>query len=166
MRFWWKLGDKLEDYTSAEASAYTQPWSAILETNNPLDVTADDLEELAGFLEAAVSQASIEIGYQDQHGAGVTGHEILLMWVPHAESLRDNLYAALIVAAIAWLRKRFKRKHGEHRAKVLTVYDASTGQPLQTWVLRDADSEPDEEEPEPMRRPIPIRRPRGKHRKS
>ena len=147
------------------ASAYSQPWTAILETNNPLDVTPDDLEDLADLLEAAVSQSSIEISYQDQYGAGVTGHEILLIWIPHAESLRDNLYAALIVAAIAWLRSRFKRRHGESRAKVITVYDASTGQPLRKWVLRDAESEPDEQEPDSMRRPIPVRRQRGRHRR-
>jgi hypothetical protein len=149
-----------------DASAYPQPWSAILETNNPLDVTPEDLEELADLLEEAVPQSSIEIGYEDQFGAGVTGHEVLLFWVPNAESLRDNLYAATIVAGIAWLRQRFKLRHKESRAKSLTVYDASTGMPLQTWILRDAESEPDEEEPDLMRRPIPTHRQRGRHRRN
>jgi hypothetical protein len=153
-----------------DASEYSQPWTAILETNNPLDVTPDDLEDLAELLEAAASQSTVEIGYQDQYGSGVTAHEVLLFWIPNAASLRDNLYAVLIATAIAWLRKRFQRKHGGHRAKFLTVYDASTGKPLQTWVLRDAESEPDEQKPDELdpastRRPVPVRRQRGRRRR-
>jgi hypothetical protein len=113
-----------------------------------------------------VPGSSIEIGYEDQFGAGVTAHEVFILWVPNAESVRDNLYAALIDAAIPWLRKRFKLRHKERRPKSLTVYDASTGKPLRTWVLRDAESEPDEQEPDLMRRPIPKHRERGRHRRS
>jgi hypothetical protein len=148
------------------ASEYSQPWTAILETNNSLDVTPDDLEDLAEILEATASESSIEIGYQDQYGSGVTGHEVLLFWIPNAESVRDNVYAALIVATIPWLRTRFKRKHGAHRPKTFTIYDASTGKPVRTLTLRDAESEPEEGELDLlMRRPIPPRRQRGRHRR-
>lgn len=144
------------------------PWKsniARLETSNPLDVTPQDLEDLAELLEAVEPQASIEIGYEDQYGSGVTGHEVLYFWIPGADALRDGLYVAMITAAVGWLKERFKRKHSGHRVKSLTVYDASTGKPLQTWVLRDSESEPIEQEPDQMRRPLPTRRPRGRHRK-
>jgi hypothetical protein len=137
----------------------------LLETNNPLDVTPEDLEELAVLLEAAELGSSVEIGYEDQYGAGVTGHEVLLFWIPNAEALRDGLYVALITATVGWLRERFKRKHRERRTKILTVYDASTGESLETWVLTDSESEPAVQAPDPVRRPLPTRRPRGQHRK-
>jgi len=139
--------------------------NVLLETNNPLDVTPEDLEDLAVLLEATKSGSSVEIGYEDQYGAGVTGHEILLFWIPNAEALRDGLYVALITTTVGWLRERFKRKHRERRTKILTVFDASTGEPLETWVLTDSESEPVVRAPDPLRRPLPTRRPRGKHRK-
>lgn len=139
--------------------------SILLESNNPLDMTPGDLEDLAELLEAAETSVSVEIGYEDQYGAGVTGFEVLYFWIPNAEALRDGIYVAMITGALGWLKKRFSRKHGERRPKTLTVYDASTGKPLQRWVLQDSESEPTEEEPDPMRRPVPTRRPRGRHRK-
>jgi hypothetical protein len=139
--------------------------TVLLETSNPLDVTPQDLYDLADLLETVVPRASVEIGYEDQYGAGVTGHEVLYFWIPNAEALRDGLYVAMITATLGWLRGRFKRKHSESRGKTLTVYDTSTGKPLQTWVLRESESEPVKQEPEPMRRPLPMRRPRGRHRR-
>jgi hypothetical protein len=156
----------LADTVGDDALAYAQPWTAVLETNNPSDVTHEDLEDIADLLEEEVPQASIEIGYEDQHGAGVTAHEVLIFWVPSAEALRDGLYVALIASATSSLRKRFQRRHGERRPKSLTVYDASTGLPLRTWVLRDEESEPEEKhETDPMRRPMPRHRQRGRHRR-
>jgi hypothetical protein len=142
----------------------SQPSSnVLLETNNPLDVTPQDLDELAELLEAEVPGSCLEIGYEDQHGAGVTANEVLYFWIPNAGALRDGVYVAMITATLGWLRERFKRKHSERRSKTLTVYDASTGKPLQTWVLRDSESEPVIQDPDPMRRPFPTRRARGRH---
>lgn len=139
--------------------------NVLLETNNPLDVTPDDLDELAGLLEAAEPGSYVEIGYEDQYGAGVTAHEVLYFWIPNAEALRDGVYVALITTTLGWLKERFRHKHSEHRPKTLTIYDASTGKPLEEWVLRDLDSEPVIEEPDPMRRPVPTHRTRGRHRR-
>lgn len=138
--------------------------SVLLESNNPLDVTPEDLDDLAELLEAAEPESSVEIGYEGQYGAGVTGHEVLYFWIPNAEALRDGLYVGMITATLAWLRGRFKRKHSERRTKILTVYDASTGKPLRTYVLKESESEPIVQEPDPLRRPLPTRRPRGRHR--
>jgi hypothetical protein len=148
-----------------EDSSELEPGAVLLETNNPLDVTPEDLDGLADLLEAAEPGARVEIGYEDQYGSGVTGHEVLLFWIPNAEAIRDGLYVALITACLGWLRERSKRKPSEHRTKSLTVYDASTGKPIRRWILKDAESEPTEEQPEPMRRPIPKRRARGRHRR-
>lgn len=138
----------------------------MLETNNPLDVTANDLEELAEDLEEVDPNVVVELGDDDQYGSGVTGHEVLFFWVPNAEALRDGFYVALVQAAVVGLRKRFKRRHSEQRRKSLTIFDAETGKPLQTWVLKTVDSEPELEEPDPMRRRRPQIRPRrGRHRK-
>lgn len=137
----------------------------LLETNNPLDVTPEDLEELAEELEQADPHAVVELGYDDQYGAGVTGHEVIFFWIPNAEALRDGFYVALIQGTLVGLRRRFKRRHGERRVKSMTVYDMETGKPLQTWVLRTEDAEPELEEPDPMHRALPTRRPRGRHRK-
>jgi len=131
----------------------------MLETSNPLDVTPADLEELAEDLEKVDPNVVVELGYDDQYGAGVTGHEILFFWVPNAEALRDGFYVALVQAAIVGLRKRFRKRHSEQRTKSLTVYDAETGRPLEKWVLKTADSEPELEEPDPMRRGRPQIRP-------
>jgi hypothetical protein len=139
--------------------------SVLLESNNPLDVTPEDLDDLAELLEAAEPESSVEIGYEDQYGAGVTGHEVLYFWIPNAEALRDGLYVGMITATLAWLRGRFKRKYSERRTKTLTVYDASTGKPLRAYVLKESESEPIVQEPDPLRRPLPTRRPRGRHRR-
>lgn len=135
----------------------------MLETNNPLDVTPEDLEEYAENLEAADPQCVVQLGYDDQYGAGVTGHEVLFFWIPNADALRDGFYVALVQTALAGLKRRFKNKHSERRVKSLTVYDEETGKPLQTWVLKSEDSEPESEEPDPMPRGLPTRRPRGRH---
>ena len=138
----------------------------MLETTNPLDFTPTDLEQLAEDLEKVDPSVVVELGYDDQYGAGVTGHEILNFWIPNAEALRDGFYVALVQAGVVGLRQRFKRKHSERRVKSLTVYDATTGKPLETWVLKTEGSDPELKKPDPMRRERPQLRPRpGRHRK-
>jgi len=142
------------------------PW-VLLESNNPLDVTPEDLDEIADYLEQSPSNASIEIGYDEQYGAGVTGHEVLIFWIPDAGSIRDGIYVALITAAVQKFRERFKRRNSKLRKKIIMVYDKSTGNEIETWILEAEASEPiiKHADNNSVRRRLPAHRQRGRHRR-
>jgi hypothetical protein len=157
---------KQADNNSKTESEDIRP-TILLESNNPLDVTPRDLDELARQIELTNERLLVEIGYDRQYGAGVTGHEVLIFWVPNADTLRDGLYVAAIQAALAWLKSRFKRRHSERRTKILMIYSSSTGDELVTWIVTDEESEPVAREPgaDSVRRIQPKKRRKGRHRR-
>ena len=150
-----------------EQSDHQQVPRVLLESNNPLDVTPEDLDEIADYLEQTSPNPSVEIGYDEQYGAGVTGHEVLIFWIPNAEAIRDGIYVALITAATQKFRERFKRKNSERRKKVIRIHDRSTGLEIETWILESETSEPVIRKPnqDSIRRRLPTHRQRGRHRR-
>ena len=62
----------------------------VLETINPFDMTADDLVQLAEEIRQSL-RMPIGVAYDDQHGAGVTWHEVLHIWLPSVKFLRTRV---------------------------------------------------------------------------
>ena len=114
----------------------------ILETINPNDMTEDDLIELGEAL-AKGTELPIAIGYEDQHGAGVTWHEVLQVWLFLSGVIFENL------------RRRFHRLGNDRRPKSLIIRDLETGEVLKAYVIETEDADPKEVEPDqsPRRRP-------------
>jgi hypothetical protein len=135
--------------------------AVLLETINPLDLTPDDLQELVHLLSCEVPDVRFQIAYEDQHGGGVSWHEVLRIWLPNAEFIKDSIYTTLLTISIESMRRRFKRKHGSRRPKSIIVHDRETGKELASFVVYDVDSEPLLQELET----IPRKVPRGRHRR-
>ena len=135
----------------------------LLETINPLDLTPEDLAELAVKLKDTASQYDYEVAYEDQHGSGVTWHEVLRIWVPNAAAIRDGVYVFLVGESINFMRKRFKRKGGKRRPKSIIVHDAETGEEIASWIIQDELAEAEETTPE---KHILRRKPKGRHRRT
>jgi hypothetical protein len=130
----------------------------LLETINPNDMTEEDLVELATTLNREIG-IPIGIGYEDQFGAGVSWHEVLYLWLPNHEFVKDEIWVTALGTVLENLRQRFKRKGNERRPKSLIVRDPSTGEVVATYLIEEVGSKVKEEEPDqsPRRRP-PLRR--------
>ncbi len=130
----------------------------LLETINPIDMTEEDLLELATTLNREMG-IPIGIAYEDQFGAGVSWHEVLYLWLPNYEFFKDEIWATVLGAVMENLRQRFKRKGCERRPKSLIVRDPSTGDVVATYHIEEMESEVKQEEADqsPRRRP-PLRR--------
>jgi hypothetical protein len=135
--------------------------AVLLETINPLDLTPDDLQELVDVLSREAPQVEYQIAYEDQYGGGVSWHEVLRVWLPNAEFIKDAIYTTLLTISIDAMRRRFKRKYGSRRPKSIIVHDRTTGRELASFVIHDVDSEPQSQELET----IPRKVPRARHRR-
>ena len=62
----------------------------LLEPGNPNDITKEDLAELRQQLTAQLDGVEVAVAYHPQKGAGVTLDEVLHVWVPGWEFLRDE----------------------------------------------------------------------------
>jgi hypothetical protein len=114
----------------------------LVEPSNPLDVTPEDVQALCDALAEHLPDVDFEVGYEEQHGAGVTWREVLHIFVPDLASLRDNVYAAMIGVVAANMRQRFvRRTHGQRRPRSFIIYGADTGEPIESYVLREVEGE-------------------------
>jgi hypothetical protein len=130
----------------------------LLETINPLDMTEEDLAELAEEITAVVG-VHVGIAYEDQTGAGVSWHEMLHLWLPSIDFLKDEGWEIILGIVVENLRRRFRRSGNERRPKTLTVRDPDTGRVVMELTIEEAESEPEKKEPDqaPRRRP-PLKR--------
>lgn len=94
----------------------------ILETSNPLDLSVEELEELARQLRALDGELTVSVGMQEQRGAGVTFWDVLHFWIPEPEFMRDALYGYLIAQCQQALSARRKRKHQSNRPSSIIVH--------------------------------------------
>jgi hypothetical protein len=127
----------------------------LLEPGNPYDITQEDLEELRRQLTAQLDGVEIAVAYYPPKGAGVTLDEVLHIWLPGWEFLRDEGYSILLGAAIESMRQRFTRRHGAKRRKVIVIHDPDGGE-VETITLKDPDSAEEHESGRPNeKRPRP-----------
>lgn len=130
----------------------------LLETINPADLTPDDLKELADQLSAAIPEFDFIPAYEYQHGAGVSWHEVLRLWVENEEMLRDVSFGFVLERVYENMRERFKKPAGKHRPKSIKVNDRSSGKEVKSVVLESADSAPVEVEVDIRIRLVPPKR--------
>ncbi len=120
----------------------------LLEPGNPYDITKEDLEELRQQLTAQLDAIDVAVAYHPPKGAGVTLDEVLHIWLPGWEFLRDEGYSILLGAAIESMRRRFTRRHGAKRRKVTVIHDPDGGE-VETITLQNPDSPPEHESGRP-----------------
>jgi hypothetical protein len=118
----------------------------LLETINPADLTIDELWQLADDLNAKIIELMFVPAYEEQHGAGVTWHEVIRLWVENREVFEGAAFEAAFSQVIEAMRGRFKKKHHERRPKSIIVNDKSTGNEIKSVALENVESEPIEVE--------------------
>ena len=126
----------------------------LLETINPNDFTEEELVEIGEAIRRGCD-VPVGIAYEDQFGAGVTWHEVLDVWLPTREFIKDQSWTFVLGILTENLRRRFSRKGSERRPKTLRVRDPETGEVVAMYIIEDVDAEPKLEEPDqsPRRRP-------------
>jgi hypothetical protein len=132
----------------------------LLETINPLDMTPPELWQLADLLTTSTDGVKFEVAYEDQHGAGVSWHEVLHLWLPSHEFLKNDAWAIVIGMVVENLRSRFKRAHNSKRPKTLIVHSTETGKELLHITIDTEQAELREEPPGELKRKVPP----GRHR--
>lgn len=125
--------------------------TVLLEPSNPFDLTAEELAGLVGELERTLDDVEVRLAHDEPVGAGVTLDEVLHVWLPSAEFAKETAYDVLLGAVGAFLRDRFKRRHGKNRRKVVTIHDQN-GEEVGVLVFAAADSPAVEEDPDKSRR--------------
>jgi hypothetical protein len=113
----------------------------LLETINPADLTVKELWDLSDELHAKIPQLYFVPAYEEQHGAGVTWHEVIRIWVENEDILKSAAFEVALASIIEAMRKRFKKKHGGRRPKSIIVNDRTTGKELMSLTLNEPDSE-------------------------
>lgn len=127
----------------------------LLEPGNPYDLTGEDLQELRQELAARFEGVEVAIAYHPPKGAGVTHADVLHLWLPGWEFLRDEGYSFLLGMALEAMRARFGRGRGASRRKVVVVHDPDGGE-VETVTLQNSDSPPEHQPGRPdEKRPRP-----------
>jgi hypothetical protein len=85
----------------------------LVEPGNPFDFERADLDELAEAL-AKATEAPARVVVRDEIGYGVTGGEVLHVWLPDTDVI---LNVAILVAHLKdWAKDRWRREREEHPA--------------------------------------------------
>lgn len=113
----------------------------LLETSNPLDVKPDELRELAQELNQGAPEIDFIVGYFDQHGSGVTWHEVLHVWLPSADFIKNTAWMYVMTILGKWGKKRFDKLKGGRRPKSIVFHDSETGKEVGKILLKDENDE-------------------------
>ena len=132
----------------------------LIETINPLDITPDELWELADHLSSVVPQFRFTPSYEDQYGAGVTWHEVIRLWVENEDIIKGGLFGFVLEHVYQTMRERFKREGGKRRPKSIIISDMRDGRDIMLVVIENPESEPTEKEVDIRIRTIPQKRQR------
>lgn len=111
--------------------------TVLLEPGNPYDISREDLEPLRAAMEAG-GVVNARVAFFPPKGAGVTFDEVLNIWVPGVEFLRDEGYSILLGLTLEYMRGRFSRRHGKERRKVIIVR-AENGKQLEVVTIDSVD---------------------------
>jgi hypothetical protein len=136
------------------------PLTVYLETINPLDLTPEDVQLLADRMHQRLPDIEFVVAYEEQHGSGTTWHEVLHIFLPTADAMKDNSYGVIMGMTAEYMRQRFKRPHGKRRPRSVRVWDAETGREVTGFVIEDPEAEAETTEPTGVERRLP----RGRHR--
>jgi hypothetical protein len=120
----------------------------ILETPNPYDISVEELEDLATSIRDAMRTTGddndVEVAPVEVHGAGVQAWDLIHIWLPDPEFMKEAAFTALMTTTGAFLRARFKKPKEEKRRRVIFIYGPD-GKPLkEVEVLPDGELRQDE----------------------
>jgi hypothetical protein len=118
----------------------------VLETLNPLDLSTDDLADLAAQLTdlmsaSGPSELPVTVRGDEPLGAGNDWIDVLNIILPNAEFIKETIYTAVLTSAVTFMRKRFRRKHESTRPRKINIWRPD-GQLVGTLILTDEDAEP------------------------
>ncbi len=136
------------------------PSSIILESDNSKNLSADELGGLVGELEGVLRDAGQEhltvagVAHEPR-GAGNNWVDVLAVFLPSAEFVKEQVFALLLPHVVTFMRKRFSRKHEATRPRIVILYGPD-GQPLKEIELKTPDGEPSWREPTGGRRAVPA----------
>jgi hypothetical protein len=125
-------------------------------------LTVEELRDLAtsivGRIGTQTSDYTIRYAAAPQHGAATRWIDVLEVFLPSAEFLRDSLWTIILAETVRKMRSRFAKPHEGKRERRIVVYD-SDGQPLRQYTLWSADGEPSVEDSEEWAASEPRRSP-------
>jgi hypothetical protein len=134
----------------------------LIESINPIELPPDELVPLALELEKLTPGTPVAVGFEEEEGSGVTWVQVIHLFLPSADFVKDAAYAALCGRVMTFFKERRNRKHQGTRTHNLVVHD-DEGNVIGTWSLRPNEDQaiilpPDEDT---FRRPKPSNRARG-----
>ncbi|WP_375484080.1 hypothetical protein [uncultured Jatrophihabitans sp.] len=90
--------------------------AVLVESSNPHDPTADDLQELVQDLRGTAAGFGLDTFHvpDEVHGAGTTLWHMVYVWLPDVSEIKGELYGSLTTAAAAYLG-RWRRKRQQER---------------------------------------------------
>jgi hypothetical protein len=142
---------------STESQEASGAPALLLETNNPLDMEPAHLEELAARLRPLLSNIDVALAYEDQAGAGVTLHEVLHVWLPSADFVKNAAWTLVFNEIVTFMRERFRRPHSSARPKSITINDPD-GNAVLEITIKTPDGPVTELAPRKRKRKKPRRR--------
>jgi hypothetical protein len=118
----------------------------VLETPNPLDLSVDDLSELANEIQAVLDESNyselpIKVWSEPILGAANNFLDILYVFLPNADFFRDLVWAPVAAKIVNFMRKRFSRPHEAARTRIAYIYGPDGGI-LSSVKLRDEFADP------------------------
>lgn len=117
----------------------------LLEPQNPLDITSDELEQLATIIRAIDPVTNVTVVNKEAKGYGVTWWEVVYVWIqtdPIGSGIAGYMIGKVFDGVIAWARERFKKKD-TGRPFYISILD-SEGKVMQSILLHNADQEPED----------------------
>ena len=119
----------------------------VLETRNTLDLSMDELLQLAAQLQEfiasnGISDLLVTVRGDEPLGAGNHWFDVLHIILPRAEVMKEDTFEGMIALAVAYMRSRFKRKHEGTRPRQVKVR-TSNGQEVLEVTINSPDADPE-----------------------
>jgi hypothetical protein len=119
----------------------------VLETRNTLDLSVDELAQLAAQLQElmaanGLSDVLVTVKGDEPFGAGNDWFDVLHIILPHAEVMKDDVFAGMVALVVAYMRTRFKRKHESTRPRQIKVR-TSDGRKVLEVTIDSPDADPE-----------------------
>ena len=145
----WQLDVRRQAMTSEPVSAESSAvlmGDLVLETPNPLDLSIEDLTELAVQLEGVVASSGpsgvrVTVKGNEPLGAGNQLIDYLYVILPSIEFMKETAFVTVIASITTFMRRRFKRRHGGGRPRHIEIFGPD-GRLVARVILEQEDAEP------------------------
>jgi hypothetical protein len=116
----------------------------VLEPGNAWEIPEVELRALAEDVAGGGDELEVDLSYEQSEGAGVTLVEVLHVFLPSADFIKDSAYTFLISALGRHMRRRRDKPHNSQREQVAIIYGPD-GEPLREVRLKPGGSEPSDD---------------------